>query len=85
MAETPVEQQPVRKRRRRVEVRAPIVNVGRLRIDWPTRDRSPSNLLKFVGFVAVLLGLFALLYIVQAKVLMSINSRNQTQTWGAQP
>ena len=72
-----------RRRPRRVRAYPPIVNVGRLRIDWPTRDRSPANLMKFAGFVAVLLGLFALLYAVQARWLMNINARQQTPGWEA--
>ena len=66
-------------------MRAPILNVGRLRIDWPTRDHSPANLLKFDGFVAVLLGLFTLLYQVQARFLTSMNARQQIPAWRAQP
>lgn len=69
------------RRRRRAYVQTPIVNVGRLRIDWPTRDRSPANLMKFAAFVGFLLALFALLYVVQSRVLMSINSRTQTPNW----
>ena len=68
-----------RKRVYRTRTSAPIVNVGRLRIDWPTRDHSPSNLLKFAAFILLLLSLFALLYVVQSKWLMSINSRQQVQ------
>lgn len=66
---------------RRPRVSTPILNVGRLRIDWPTRDRSPANLMKFAAFVGALLALFALLYVVQAKWLMSINSREQSPSW----
>ena len=70
-----------RKPRRRIRSRPPIINVGRLRIDWPTRDRSPANLVKFALFIAVLLGLFALLYVVQFNILTSMNSRQQTPDW----
>lgn len=76
--------QTVRKRRR-ADVRSPILNVGRLRIDWPTRDHSPANLLKFAGFVAALLGLFLLLYQVQARFLTSMNARQQVPAWRTQP
>ncbi len=62
-------------------VRPPILNVGRLRIDWPNRDSSPGNILRFSLFVAVLLGLFALLYLWQASLLTSINSREQRPAW----
>jgi hypothetical protein len=73
------------RKRRRLDVRAPILNVGRLRIDWPTRDHSPANLLKFAGFVVALLALFALLYQVQARILTSMNSRQQTPNWSGRP
>lgn len=61
------------------------MNAGRLRIDWPTRDHSPANLMKFAGFVAVLLGLFVLLYQLQARFLTNMNTRQQTPSWRGQP
>lgn len=73
------------RKRRKADVRAPILNVGRLRIDWPSRDRSPANLLKFAGFLVVLLALFILLYQLQARFLTSVNSRLQKPAWNAQP
>ncbi len=73
--------EPRRERRRHVRVSPPIVNVGRICIDWPTRDRSRANLLKFFAFIALLLGLFALLYAVQAQWLMSMNSRKMAPAW----
>lgn len=75
----------MRKRRRIVDVRTPILNVGRLRIEWPTRDHSPANLLKFAGFVAALLALFMLLYQLQARFLTSMNARQQVPAWRVQP
>ena len=76
------QQEGIRERkRRRAEPRAPILNMGRMRIDWPTRDPSPANLLKFTAFVAALLALFYLLYNVQARWLTAVNSRAQTPTW----
>lgn len=65
----------------KARVRPPIINMGRLRIDWPTRDRSPANLVKFALFIAALLALFAGLYVVQSNLLTSLNSREQTPAW----
>ncbi len=73
------------RQRRRAREYTPILNAGRLRIDWPTRDRSPANLLKFAAFVAALFGLFMLLYNLQARFLTSMNTRAQTPQFNARP
>lgn len=76
--------EPQRKRRRAKEY-TPVINSAWLRIDWPTRDRSPANLLKFAAFLAVLLGLFMLLYHLQWRFLTSMNARAQTPALNAKP
>ena len=53
----------------------PIINFGKLRIDYPSRERSLKDNLKFVAFVVVLLLIFVLLYQVQARFLMQRNAR----------
>ncbi len=53
----------------------PIINFGKLRIDYPSRERPLKENLKFVAFVAVLLVVFILLYQVQAHFLMQRNVR----------
>jgi hypothetical protein len=59
----------------RRRVLPPIVNFGRFRIDYPSRDRSVKDNLKFVAFVAVLVVIFMLLYQLQARWLMARNER----------
>lgn len=53
----------------------PIVNFGKFRIDYPSRDRSLKENLKFVAFVAVLFAIFMLLYQFQARWLRAQNER----------
>lgn len=54
----------------------PIINFGRFRIDWPGRERSLAENLKFLGFVAVLLVIFILLGQLQFRWLSNQNSRS---------
>ncbi|MCO5044373.1 MAG: hypothetical protein J5I99_03320 [Verrucomicrobia bacterium] len=53
----------------------PIINFGKFRVDFPSRDRSLVENLKFAAFVALLLGVFLLLYQCQASWLTSRNAR----------
>ncbi len=53
----------------------PIINFGKFRIDFPSRDRSLKENLKFAAFVAVLLLIFVFLYQCQAELLTSRNAR----------
>lgn len=62
----------------RPRVTPPIINFGKLRIDYPSRERSLKDNLKFVAFVVVLLLIFILLYQVQAHFLMQRNAREAT-------
>jgi hypothetical protein len=59
----------------RHRVLPPIVNFGRFRIDYPSRDRSLKENLKFVAFVAVLFVIFMLLYQLQVRWLTARNER----------
>lgn len=61
-----------------MRVRPPIINFGRFRIDWPGRERSLADNLKFAGFVAVLLAIFVLLSHLQARWLTRHNARSLT-------
>lgn len=56
----------------------PIINFGKLRIDFPSRERPLKDNLKFAAFVAVLLAIFLLLYQFQASWLTSRNAREVT-------
>lgn len=58
----------------------PIINFGKLRVDFPSRERPLKDNLKFVAFVVVLLAIFLLLYQVQASWLTSRNARAATPT-----
>ena len=53
----------------------PIINFGKFRVDFPSRERPLKDNLKFAGFVVVLLLIFVLLYQVQANWLTSRNAR----------
>lgn len=62
-------------KRYRPRATPPIINFGKLRVDFPSRDRSLKENLKFVAFVGVLLLIFVLLYQVQARWLTERNAR----------
>ncbi|HMP77734.1 MAG TPA: hypothetical protein PKE12_15670 [Kiritimatiellia bacterium] len=62
-------------RTRRQRALPPIINFGKFRIDFPSRERSFKDNLKFAGFVVVLLLIFLLLYQVQANWLTARNAR----------
>jgi hypothetical protein len=62
----------------RARAKPPIINFGRFRIDWPSREHSLADNLKFAAFVALLLVIFALLSQCQSRWLMSQNIRSQT-------
>ncbi len=59
----------------RTRAMPPIVNFGKFRIDYPSRERSLKENLKFVAFVAVLFAIFMLLYQFQARWLTAQNER----------
>lgn len=64
-------------REARTRTRPPIINIGRLRVDWPGFDRTLGENLKFVAFVVLLMAIFLLLSNLQARWLMSQNARRQ--------
>ncbi|MCS6771101.1 MAG: hypothetical protein NZ740_03655 [Kiritimatiellae bacterium] len=53
----------------------PIINYGRFRLDFPSRNRPLKDNLKFAAFVIVLVLLFSLLYQFQARWLRAQNER----------
>jgi hypothetical protein len=57
-------------------VQPPIINFGRFRIDWPSRERTLAENLRFLAFVGVLLLIFVLLGQLQFRWLASQNSRS---------
>lgn len=65
-------------REHRVRVAPPIINIGRLRVDWPSRERTLAENMKFVAFVVVLLAVFFLLSNLQARWLTVQNAKSQT-------
>lgn len=53
----------------------PIINYGRFRLDFPSRERPLKENLKFFAFVGALVLLFLLLYQLQARWLRFQNER----------
>jgi hypothetical protein len=61
-------------------IQPPIINFGRFRIDWPSRERTLVENLRFVGFVIVLLLIISLLTQMQFRWLTQRNARSAIPT-----
>lgn len=69
----------------RPRVTPPIINYGKLRVDFPSRSRPMKENLKFFIFLALLLAIFIALYQVQARLLTQRNAREVTPDFRALP